>query len=118
MDGLRRLHGLQFFVHQQHTRPDITLDVLVSLEVTLAVALVSLVAALVPGLGEWVAANVVRPFATYPKLGLSVLLVAVAVYYLGLLGRSRIERTYSRFWRRALPKGWRPKETAPPAREA
>ena len=76
------------------------------------------VAALVPGLGDWIAANVVRPFATYPKLGLSVLLVAVAVYYLGLLGRSRIERTYSRFWRRALPKGWRPKETAPPAREA
>jgi len=76
------------------------------------------VSAVVPIVGPWVAAHIIRPFITYPRLGLTVLLVAVAIYYLGLLARTRLERIYSGFWRQALPKGWRPEETDPPARVA
>ena len=73
----------------------------------------NLVATVVPGgLGDWVAESVVRPFVAYPSLGLTLLLVLALSYYLGLFSRLRLERIHSRFWRRALPEGWRP--AAPP----
>ena len=49
--------------------------------------------------GDWLARNLAQPLLDKPETLMAFLGSFLVCYYLGLLGRSRIERLYSRLWR-------------------
>ncbi|MEM7503980.1 MAG: DUF2235 domain-containing protein [Pseudomonadota bacterium] len=50
--------------------------------------------------GDWAAARIVQPMFAYPWIGLLFLAAIVTAYFLGLLGRTRMEAENSERWRR------------------